>query len=165
VGADARRKGIAVARQAVERAREGGIPASLLTVGCPPRSTATEIGFGWVAEPRKWQILSASDAFLLPTRYEAYSLAVREAASVGLPIVTTPQSGVDEGTSGEDYVLCEPSDVGAFAQALIRLYRDPAWAAQLGARGRSAIAAWTYECQAASWETALRQAIADRRPG
>ena len=112
LGADARRKGIAVARRAVERARELGVPATLLTVGSPGRLTGSEIGFGWVDDDRKWQILSAADAFLFPTQYEAYSLAVREAASVGLPIVTTPESGVDEGSNGEDYVLCAPRGRG-----------------------------------------------------
>ncbi len=114
---------------------ELGVPATLLTVRSPGRLTGSEIGFGWVDDDRKWQILSAADAFLFPTRYEAYWLAVREAASVGLPIVTTPESGVDEGSNGEDYVLCAPGDVEGFAQALVRLYQDPGVVRPAGGEG------------------------------
>jgi glycosyltransferase involved in cell wall biosynthesis len=159
LGADPRRKGLDVARRAIARARECGVPAVLLTAGFPAQPSELEVAYGWVEDSRKWQILTASDAFVFPTRYEAYSLAVREAASVGLPIVTTPESGVDEGTSGEDYVICDPLDVEGFAQALVRLYRDPEWAGRVGARGHSILAAWTYERQAIEWESALRRAI------
>jgi glycosyltransferase involved in cell wall biosynthesis len=163
VGADYRRKGLAVAREVVDRVRKEGVPATLLTVGSPPRRSPTEVGFGWVDEARKWQVLTAADAFLFPTQYEAYSLAVREAAAVGLPVLTTPQSGVDEGTSGEDYVLCDPHDVAGFARALVRAYREPSWAAQLGERGRSVLAAWTFERQGAAWEDLLRRAVSASR--
>jgi glycosyltransferase involved in cell wall biosynthesis len=163
VGADYRRKGLAVARQAVEGARSDGIPAMLLTAGCPPARTVSETGFGWVDEPRKWDVFAAGDVFLFPTQYEAYSLAVREAASIGLPILTTPQSGVDEGENGIDYVLCDPGDVQGFTSALIRAYRDPKWAARMGERGRALLAGWTYERQGAAWSAALAHATAQRR--
>jgi glycosyltransferase involved in cell wall biosynthesis len=169
VGADYRRKGLAVARLAVEGARKEGVPATLLTVGSPPHRTPTEIGYGWVNESKKWQVLSAADAFLFPTQYEAYSLAVREAASIGLPILTTPQSGVDEGVAGEDYLLYDPKDVAGFTQGLVRVFRDPAWASRLGERGATAIASWTFERQGAEWDVTLRALVGRRssagRPG
>jgi glycosyltransferase involved in cell wall biosynthesis len=164
LGADARRKGIDVAREAVRRARDAGAPIVLLTVGCSAPSSAQEVGYGWVSERKKWQILTAANVFLFPTRYEAYSLAVREAASIGLPLLTTPQSGVEEGIHGKDLLLFDPQDVDGFARALVRLYREPEWAADLGARGRRLVAAWTFRHQAESWETTLRRWSASPDP-
>ncbi len=165
VGADHRRKGLEVARAAVVRAQTMGAPVVLLTAGNYAPPIASEVRYGWVDEPTKWAILTAADAFLFPTRYEAYSLAVREAAAVGLPIVTTPASGVDEGVEGRDYLLHEPGDVEGFATALVRLYREPAWAAEVGVRGHAELARWTFADQARGWEAAIaRLAQAPRRP-
>jgi glycosyltransferase involved in cell wall biosynthesis len=164
VGADHRRKGLAVARRAVERAHALDVPVVLLNVGNLSPPIPGEVGYGWVDEATKWRILEAADAFILPTQYEASSLAVREAASVGLPILTTPQAGVDDGVSGRDYLLFEPADVEGFASGLVRLFRDPEWGAELGARGHARIASWTFEEQTAAWETALRRLVLGELP-
>ena len=65
---------------------------------------------------------------------------------------------IDEGVEGRDYLLRAPDDVEGFAQALARLYREPEWAAEVGRRGHSVLAAWTFEEQAKGWEIALLRA-------
>lgn len=62
----------------------------------------------------------AADLFILPTFYDPFSKACLEAASHGLPVITTTANGYSEimlhGHHGE--VVERPSDVGALAKAV-----------------------------------------------
>ncbi|MCE9611421.1 MAG: glycosyltransferase family 4 protein [Chthoniobacter sp.] len=73
------------------------------------------------------QMLSAADAFILPTLYEPFSNACLEAVAAGLPVITTAHNGFAEiielGVEGE--VVAEPDDLPALAAAL-KKWSDPA---------------------------------------
>ena len=85
------------------------------------------------------ELLVGSDAFVLASKYEGYPIAVMEALSVGLPVVSTDVGGVPETvTEGVEGYLVPPGDPGALAAALLRLVRDPAARARMG---RAAVAA------------------------
>ena len=67
----------------------------------------------------------AADAFVLPTREDAWGLVVNEAMACGLPVVTTDRCGagvtmIEEGISG--YVV-PVNDKQQLAAALVRLAR------------------------------------------
>jgi glycosyltransferase involved in cell wall biosynthesis len=63
-----------------------------------------------------------------------------EAMASGLAVVTTPVCGIPElVVDGENGLLVPPDDVAALVTALLRLHRDPALAARLGAAGRDAV--------------------------
>lgn len=75
-------------------------------------------------------VYDASDLFLFPTLFDPFPLATLEALSAGIPVITTSANGVSEimsaGVHGE--VIHEPSDKGAFVDALIKwfaLLEDP----------------------------------------
>jgi UDP-glucose:(heptosyl)LPS alpha-1,3-glucosyltransferase len=69
---------------------------------------------------------AAADFFLLPTRHDSCSLVVLEAMAMGLPVISTAFNGACEiMTDGrEGFVLRDPGDVPALADAMKRLF-DP----------------------------------------
>jgi UDP-glucose:(heptosyl)LPS alpha-1,3-glucosyltransferase len=72
---------------------------------------------------------AAADAFVLPTKYEAFCLAILEALGSGLPVITTEVPGaynaIVEGVNG--LLVSNPEDVVQLAstiRTLVGLYRD-----------------------------------------
>ncbi|MGA2597634.1 MAG: glycosyltransferase family 4 protein [Bryobacteraceae bacterium] len=70
--------------------------------------------------------LAAADAFVLPSYYDACSLAILEACACGLPVITTRQNGASELlTDGrEGRVIPDADDTRALTEALLEL-ADP----------------------------------------
>ena len=65
------------------------------------------------------RLYAAMDIFVLPSRWEGLSLALVEAAGLGLPIVATDVGGNSEVVSGEAGIwLVRPGEVPALAKAL-----------------------------------------------
>ena len=87
------------------------------------------------------QLMVASDAFVLSSRYEALPLVVIEAIASGLPVVATRVGGVEDiVVDGESGFLVPHSDPGALAAGMTRLMAvsGPARAAmQTSAHSRS----------------------------
>jgi glycosyltransferase involved in cell wall biosynthesis len=81
----------------------------------------------------------------LPTLYEQCCLSVYEAAAAGLPVVTTPVSGMEELVGADEAGLLVPRDPGAFAPALGRLAVDARLRRRLGETGRERAATFTWE--------------------
>jgi glycosyltransferase involved in cell wall biosynthesis len=85
------------------------------------------------------ELLMTSDAYVMPSLWEAMPLALLEAMAAARPIVVT-----DVGDNrrivrnGEVAVLVPPKDASALAQALLDLARDPARAQKLSALARRA---------------------------
>ncbi len=82
------------------------------------------------------RILDGLDVVVVPSHHEGFSLATVEAMLHGLPVVATAAGGprelVDDEVTG---LLVAPQDVGALADALVRLCRDAALRDRLGAAG------------------------------
>ena len=83
-------------------------------------------------------VLAASDIFVLPSFYrEGIPRVLLEAASMGLPIVTTDSPGcrevVEHGVNG---FLVPPRDPDALAQAIMRLIEDPEMRERFGQESR-----------------------------
>jgi glycosyltransferase involved in cell wall biosynthesis len=83
------------------------------------------------------RLLPAFDLKCLPSRREAYPLAVMEAMAAGLPVVACDQGGVPELVSdGEHGLLFRSGDHLALAASLRRLLVDAPLRARMGAAAR-----------------------------
>jgi O-antigen biosynthesis protein len=87
----------------------------------------------------------AADAFVLPSYWEGWSLALTEAVCAGLPVVASDVGGIpDVVTDGETGILVPPGDVVALTKALDGVLKDTSLRTRLGeeARRRSARYTW-----------------------
>ena len=106
----------------------------------PLEAEARELGvadrvrfLGFVEETLKWQILSASDAFVSTSQHEGFGLVYLEGMAVGLPVVTFDHGGqVDFLRDGENGRVIPSGDLDAFAKALSLLQRDADARAEMG---------------------------------
>jgi UDP-glucose:(heptosyl)LPS alpha-1,3-glucosyltransferase len=146
VGGDWGRKGLATAITALPHLADQRV--SLIVVGngnqtsylrlAERHGVAERVRFvGQTATTERY--LAAADAFLLPSSYEAFSVAVLEAAAAGLPLLVTRINGTEElvieGTNGF-FVAPEPADVAAKVR---RLTGDRALADRMGQAARATV--------------------------
>ena len=89
-------------------------------------------------------LLSAADAYVLSSRWEARALVVQEAARAGVAIVATHVGGVPDLVEGAAE-LVPAGDPAALAAALARVVSDPAHRAQLGHAARQRSTLWPDE--------------------
>jgi glycosyltransferase involved in cell wall biosynthesis len=79
------------------------------------------------------ELYRSADIFVLPTLSESCSMALLEAMSAGLPIVTTRAGGnpylIEDGVNGR---LVEPADVQGLRTAIEALAADPACCESMG---------------------------------
>jgi len=101
------------------------------------RAALTHLGF---QDARA--VLAAADVLVCPSRFESLGMVHLEAMAMGVPVVSTDNGGpaetvVDRATG----FLVPPDDPGALAERVLRLLRDPALRARLGAAGRARVLA------------------------
>ncbi len=144
------KKGLTILLRAIaELARRyGQPPCQVLIVGDGPSRHKLEIlreqlGLSsWIVFtgsrrdiPR---VLRALDAFVLPSLYEGFGIAILEAMAAGKPVIATAVGGIPEFVrSGETGLLVEPGNVAALADAIDRLLNHPLQAQAMGGKGRA----------------------------
>jgi glycosyltransferase involved in cell wall biosynthesis len=98
-----------------------------------------------MSQPELCREYMSAGAFCLPCRVvgsdrDGIPNVLVEAMACGAPVVTTNISGIPELVSdGVDGLLVPPADPAALAAAVMRLHRDGALAARLGAAGRATV--------------------------
>jgi glycosyltransferase involved in cell wall biosynthesis len=98
---------------------------------------------------------AAADAFVLPTRYEGYGMAVAEALARGLPVVSTSTGAIAELVGDEAGIVVPPGDATALSVALSQVVGDAAdTAAAVGLRERLAQGARRMRERLPSWDDA-----------
>jgi glycogen synthase len=95
----------------------------------------------------------------VPSRFEAFGIAVLEAWRAGAAVIATIHGGPPEFVrDGEDGLLVDPVDADALASALRALVDDPARAAALGAAGRDRVRGFSWDRTVDAYEAVYREA-------
>lgn len=138
VGGDWERKGVRDAIAAVAGLSE----TRLVILGTGDvgamRTYATRVGAGQQVvfpgasrAPQDWY--AASDAFVFPSRYEAFSLVTLEAAASGLPVVAHAINGTEELVRDGENGWLVPFGADALREKIETLRDDPALRARMAA--------------------------------
>jgi len=124
-------------------AAELGVADRVHFLGFHPRTEALEI-------------LASGDVFAQPSLFEGHSLALIEAAKLGLPLVVSDARVQVEGVSAPDGTLCGVvvgmHDDRSLAREILRLLDDPARYAATAAQASALGAAATYDAMIRSYE-------------
>jgi glycosyltransferase involved in cell wall biosynthesis len=117
---------------------------------------------GSLPHERVMNMYRTCDIFVLPTLSESCSMALLEAMSMGLPVVTTRVGGnpflIQDGKNG---MLVAPGDVAELVEALDMLIHDPARRHGIGNANMRKIAdEFTWSINAERYEGVYRQALA-----
>lgn len=115
--------------------------------GLEPHVTLT----GYVPDEDLPALLNCAEVFAYPSVFEGFGLPPLEAMACGLPVVCSDASSLPE-VVGAAGVLLPPGDPRAWAEALARVLAEPAWRAELSARGLARARPFT-------WEAAARQTL------
>lgn len=95
---------------------------------------------GWVDPVGRSELLSKADVFVLPSYNEGLPMALLEAMSWGLPVITTPVGGIPEVvTHTQTGLLVNPGDISQLAEAVQSLIEDESLRVKLGTDARKRI--------------------------
>ncbi len=141
VGGEWERKGLRLVLEALPLAPDWDLVVAGRGDEGHYREIAASLGVGqavhWLGVTREIQVVySMADAFVLPSRYETFSLVTFEAAASALPIIAAPVSGVRELIEDEENGFLIHLDAGEIARRLNRLAEDPMLSERLGQAAR-----------------------------
>jgi glycosyltransferase involved in cell wall biosynthesis len=96
----------------------------------------------------------------VPSRLEPFGLVNLEAMAAGKAVLATRVGGIPEVVSdGRTGLLVAPDDPTALAREMLRLARDAALRDELGAAGRRAAVAWSWERAASAYLATYADAL------
>lgn len=117
---------------------------------------------GYVRDDTREGLYKGAAMLVLPSFNEGFGLPALEALTVGLPVVVSARGALPE-VVGDAGLLVEPDDIEGLTAAMKRVISEPAFAAELSARGvrRSRLFDWTTSAE--SLRSAYEVAVAERR--
>jgi UDP-glucose:(heptosyl)LPS alpha-1,3-glucosyltransferase len=161
VGGDYRLKGLVTLLEALEMSR---LAIKVIALGVSPdpalealvsqKGLQSQVRFmGPIPDPVPY--FSAADCFVLPTRYDTFSMATMEAMATGLPVVVSSAAGVAEylETGRDCLILEDPRDAKTLATYLARLTSDKALRDTMGKEARKT-------AEGFSWDKVAEQTFA-----
>ncbi|MFZ5481278.1 MAG: glycosyltransferase [Myxococcota bacterium] len=137
-----------------EAARRLGRRAVVRLVSDAPKLDGVEVA-GLLPREGVREALAAATVFALPCRrapdgdLDGIPVAMIEAMAAGLPVITTPVSGIPELVDDEVGWLVPPDDPDALAAAMRAALDDPAEARRRGEAGRARVRARGYTAETA----------------
>ncbi len=106
-------------------------------------------------------LYSAAVAFVFPSLFEGFGLPVLEAMACGCPVVVSNRSALPE-VVGDAGLLADPDDHDAFADAVLRVWRESALHSRLAAAGLERAKAFSWARTAQATFAVYREAAAER---
>ncbi|AVH69087.1 glycosyltransferase family 4 protein [Nostoc sp. 'Lobaria pulmonaria (5183) cyanobiont'] len=99
---------------------------------------ADEITFlGWINSEKRDEVLSQADVFILPSYNEGLPLAIVEAMSWSLPVISTPVGGIPELViSNKNGLLVPPGNIQQLSEAMELLIENETLRLSLGSVAR-----------------------------
>ena len=95
---------------------------------------------GWLGPEKKLAALATSTLFVLPSYAEGMPMALLEAMSWRLPVISTSVGGIPQVIQNEvNGLMLAPGDIESLAAAMRRLLEDPALRERLGSAARATI--------------------------
>ena len=90
-----------------------------------------------LTHPQLFKLILAAEVVVLPSLKEPFGIAAAEAMTTGTPVVLTRVDGFMELVGDSECALMvQPENPQELADAIIKLMGNPAFAAELGAKGR-----------------------------
>jgi glycosyltransferase involved in cell wall biosynthesis len=94
----------------------------------------------WVDESQRDELLAKANVFVLPSYNEGLPMALLEAMSWGLPVITTPVGGIPELIStAKNGLLVTPGKIEQLSAAMQLLIEDESLRTLLGNAGRESV--------------------------
>jgi D-inositol-3-phosphate glycosyltransferase len=101
---------------------------------------------------------SAADVVLVPSRSESFGLVALEAQACGAPVVAAAAGGLKYSVAdGESGLLVQGHEPGRYAEAVLRILRDPGFAARLSAGALAQAARFTWDATATEIRDVYRE--------
>jgi glycosyltransferase involved in cell wall biosynthesis len=95
---------------------------------------------GWLSSEQKNELLAEADIFILPSYNEALPMALLEAMSWGLPVITCPVGGIAEIViSGRNGLCVLPGEIPELTEALQTLITNQDLRLHLGEAARASV--------------------------
>ena len=103
-------------------------------------------------------LLRAADFALFPSRYEPFGLVALEAMASGRPVITAePVGAAPLVAEAGGFVVTDPEDAGALAEAMQLLATDPDLCTTLGVRARAVAERHTWTVTASAYADLVEQ--------
>lgn len=99
--------------------RFGDMRQTARTFGIEARTVCT----GRLSTRDMRTLYAHADAFIFPSLYEGFGMPVLEAMACGTPVITSSTTSLPE-VAGDAALLVDPEDVGALADAIVRVTED-----------------------------------------
>ncbi len=95
---------------------------------------------GWIDSAQREKLLAEADIFILPSYHEGLPMAILEAMSWGLPIISTPIGGIPEIViTNQNGLLISPGDIDRLTQAIQSLISIKTLRLFLGENARNSV--------------------------
>ena len=121
---------------------------------------------GFVSEGEKLRLLRSAWIHVLTSPKEGWGISALEAAACGTPTVASDAPGLRESVvDGETGLLVPHGDVGAVADAIEALIRNPELRATMAQRARDFAEGFSWDASADAFEGFLRRVVGDGAQG
>lgn len=110
-------------------------------------------------------VYRSADVFVFPSLEEGSPLVLYEAMASGLPVLASPMAAGEVLRDGEEGLVMDPMDRGAWAAALRRLAADPILRRRMGGRARERARHYTWDKVGSRRLALLKDALALREAG